>query len=156
MLKARAFTIIVLLLAGALVAGRAGAESTGRIVNGHVEDMVTTDNCGSPVGLCTVGRVNGGIQGQLSFTVIGLSPTSRQGILFFTAESTIRTLDGDIYCADSGSFNSVPGSEGEGVHLCEITGGTGEYAGVAGYLQEMLHFQGLVGTGDYRGRIVFP
>jgi hypothetical protein len=132
----------------------ASADTSVKTVNGHVEDQVVSDPCASPVGICTVGRLTGGIQGDLEFTITSLVPTNASGVLFFTAVSTVRTATGDIHCADSGSFNTTSGSDREGVHLCHITGGTGEFQGASGYLQETFNFVGTVGQGDYRGKVV--
>jgi hypothetical protein len=151
------FRILLAMLAAlsALLAGPAGADSNVKTVSGHVDDeVVGPPHCTSPVGICTVGRLTGGIQGDLEFTITSLTPAEPPGVLLFTATSTIHTTEGDIFCADSGSFNTAQGSAGEGVHLCVITGGTGEYAGASGYLQEMFHFQGTVGQGEYRGKVV--
>jgi hypothetical protein len=154
MYRARIMSSVLLAATVALVATHASADSSVKTVNGHVEDQVVSDPCASPVGICTVGRLTGGIQGDLEFTITSLAPTNAPGVLFFMAVSTIRTATGDIYCADSGSFNTTSGSDGEGVHLCHITGGTGEFQGASGYLQETFHFMGTVGVGDYRGKVV--
>lgn len=149
--------IILIALAGlcALLAAPVRADSTVKTVSGHIDDeVVGPPQCTSPVGICTVGRLTGGIQGDLDFGITSVTPAEPPGVLHFTATSTIRTREGDIFCADSGSFNTASGSDGEGVHLCVITGGTGEFAGASGYLQETFHFRGSVGQGDYRGKIV--
>ena len=154
----RSRVLSALLLAGlvTLVTTGASADSGVKTVNGHVEDQVVAEGCGSPYGICTAGRLTGGIQGDLTFPITNLAPTNSPGVLFFTAVSTIRTTTGDIYCDDSGSFNTAAGSSGEGVHLCQITGGTGEYVGASGYLQEAFNFVGSAGMGEYKGRIVMP
>lgn len=154
MYRSRVLPAVLLAALVALFANHASADSSVKTVNGHVEDQVVTDPCASPVGICTVGRLTGGIQGDLEFTITSLAPTDAPGVLLFTAVSTIRTATGDIHCADSGSFNTTSGSDGEGVHLCHITGGTGEFAGASGYLQETFNFVGTLGHGDYRGKVV--
>jgi hypothetical protein len=149
------------ILGGVLVAASvvllstgASADSSVKTVNGHVEDQVVSDPCASPVGIFTAGRLTGGIQGDLEFTITSLPSTNAPGVLFFTAVSSIRTATGEIFCADSGSFTTTSGSDGEGVHLCHITGGAGEFEGASGYLQETFNFMGTVGQGDYRGKVV--
>lgn len=155
MSKIRTVGVVVLVGLGAFFAGNAGADSTTMEVNGHVQDeTVVGAGCQSPVGFCTVGQLTGGIQGQLDFTVTSLTPVEPDGVLAFTAVSTISTSTGDIHCVDSGSFNTAPGSDGEGVHLCVITGGTGEFAGASGYLQERFKFMGTAGEGRYTGKVV--
>jgi hypothetical protein len=155
MLKVRSVSAALIVGAIAFLANQAGADSTQKTFHGHVEDEVVTDgSCTSPVQICTVGRLSGGLNGDLEFTMTSLTPTNPAGTLFFTAQSTIHTRDGDVSCTDSGSFNTAPGSDGEGVHLCEITGGTGEFAGATGYLQEEFRFQGTTGLGEYSATIV--
>lgn len=154
MSKLRIVLAVLVLATLATLSTQASADTSIRMVNGHVEDMLKVEHCSSPYGICTVGRLTGVIQGDLEFTITSLSETQRPGILFFMAVSTIRTADGDIHCADSGSFNSVPGSDGEGVHLCQITGGTGQYANASGYLTETFNFNGSTGIGDYTGKVV--
>lgn len=155
MFKFRALGLVVLVGLGALFAGNASADSTVSTVNGHVSDeVVAGPDCQSPVGFCTSGEVTGGIQGHLDFTITSLTPVGPDGVLAFTAVSTISTSEGDLHCVDSGSFNTAPGSDGEGVHLCVLTGGTGRYAGASGYLQERFTFMGTAGEGRYSGKIV--
>ena len=153
-----ALVVAGLLTTGAaLFPGLAIAGSNSRTVRGHVEDTVVTDgSCQSPVGICTAGRLTGGLGGELGFTITSLAPTTTPGVAFFTALSTIHTGKGDVFCADSGSFNTTPSSGGEGVHLCEITGGTGSFSGATGYLQEVFNFVGTTAKGDYQGTIVLP
>lgn len=156
MLRSRILPAILLTgLAGLMTTG-ARADSSVKTVNGHIEDHGVTEPCASPFGICTAGRLTGGIQGDLEFTITSLAPTNSPGVLFFTAVSTIRTATGDIHCDDSGSFNTAAGSSGEGVHLCQITGGTGDFLGASGYVQETFNFMGSTGVGDYKGRIVTP
>ncbi len=155
MFKFRALGIVVLAGMGALFAGNAAADPSATMVNGHVHDeVVEGPECESPVGFCTTGELTGGIQGHLDFTITSLTPVEPAGVLAFTAVSTISTASGDIHCADSGSFNTAQGSGGEGVHLCVVTGGTGQYAGASGYLQERFTFMGTTGEGRYTGKIV--
>jgi hypothetical protein len=155
MIKFRTLGLVVLVGMGALFAGNATADPSATMVNGHVHDeAVSGPGCESPVGFCTSGELTGGIQGHLDFTVTSLTPVGPPGVLAFTAVSTISTAAGDIHCADSGSFNTAPGSDGEGVHLCVVTGGTGQYAGASGYLQERFTFMGTTGVGRYTGKIV--
>lgn len=152
MYRSRILSAALLVVLLGLLSSRAVADSNVKTVNGHVEDQVVSEGCQSPYGICTIGRLTGGIQGDLDFTITSLSPTNAPGVLFFTAMSTIHTATGDISCDDSGSFNT--GGDGEGVHLCQITGGTGEFLGASGYLQEMFYFQGAAGVGEYKGKIV--
>jgi hypothetical protein len=152
--RSRVLSAVLLTGFVGLLTTAARADSSVKTVNGHVEDQVVSVGCQSPYGLCTAGRLTGGIQGDLEFTITSLAPTAAPGVLLVTAASTIHTATGDINCNDSGSFNTAPASDGEGVHLCRITGGTGEFLGASGYLQETFNFIGSSGVGDYKGKIV--
>jgi hypothetical protein len=101
-----------------------------------------------------VGRLTGGLQGDLEFTITSLTPAEPSGVLLLTARSTIHTNEGQLFCLESGSYNTASGSEGEGVHLCVITGGTEGFEGASGYLEGRFYFHGTVGEGEYRGKII--
>lgn len=144
--------VVAYVALGALVAPGATADEKVKTVKGTVTDHVV--ECTSPAVLCTAGELKGDIKGELDFAITSLTPVPPDGALAFTAVSTIRTSDGDLHCTDSGSFNSSATGQGEGVHLCIITGGTGRFAEATGYLQEWFNFGGTTGEGRYVGTIV--
>jgi hypothetical protein len=135
-----------------LAIAASGALAGSRSVDGKVVDQVVTDGSCTAI-LCTRGVYSGTIRGTVEFAITSLTPTDLPNVQGFVGHSTIHTANGDLRCADSGSFNADPQSSGEGVHLCVVTGGTGRYAGATGYLQERLHFVASEGNGIYTGEV---
>jgi hypothetical protein len=116
-------------------------------------------SCTAPVGLCFKGKFMGSIHGPDSGAVNSLAPTQQPDVVQGDASTTIHTKRGDLTCAhEQFVLNTSPSADGHFAWLCEITSGTGRYAGATGYLQG-------VGTnpdpttpnsGTYSGRITLP
>src|SRR5512142_611997 len=93
---------LVIMVAAACVAGPAYADQQCKPVVGSFEATITAENCASPVGLCTSGKVWGGIQGTYFFTMASAVPSSALAppgspvptVLFFTGNSTVSLKDG--------------------------------------------------------------
>lgn len=109
---------------------------------------------------CNAGvYTTGEVQGDFEHTTTVATPTTVSGQSVYFGYGTIHTKDGDIRCEDSGAITT--GSDGAGVHLCRIVGGTGRYRNAGGYLQERFFYSnsrilipnGGHGGGDYVGVI---
>ena len=137
------------------------ARQTCRPLNGHFEArLVPPPDCVSPVGVCTGGRVWGGLQGDYQFTMSKLVPTAEQetpSIFFFTGRSVVHTTGGDLLGVDTGTLDLPPG-QGGFASLITWTGGTGDYAGATGQIRLRGFLDGFAGTtsGDYDGSICVP
>jgi len=148
--------LLLALVAGiALVATQAPASDTKHLTGHLSSQAVTGPDCTSPVGLCTAGRLIGGIHGEFEFTGTSLTPSSTPGVFFYTGTIVVHTAKGDLTCTDAGAYSFAP--TGEVVDLCTITGGTGELAGATGSIQisGVFTFDG-GGDSDYAARLVLP
>jgi hypothetical protein len=149
--------VVAAALAGTLSAGvalthAAKPKPKSTFVFGKLVDHRAPEGCPSP--LCNAGTyLTGKIRGPFLFVGLKEYPTGVPGVMLYVGMGTIHTPRGDIRCEDSGVLNTNPGSRGEGVHLCEIVGGTRYYEGATGYIQERFFFRDNQGYGDYRGMI---
>ncbi len=127
----------MLVLAATLAAvggGYALAASGTQQAHGTLESKLMTDGCTSPVALCTAGRFTGVINGDFVFTATSFTPSNVPGIFFYDGTIVVRTSRGELRCADAGSVGLFDPT-GPLVELCEITGGTGDWAGTTGTLR---------------------
>lgn len=134
------------------------AQPACRPVNGHFEaHLVPPPDCTSVVGVCTAGRVWGGLQGDYQFTMSKLVPTAEPetpSIFFFTGRSVVHAKDGDLHGVDTGTIDLPPG-QGGFASLITWTGGTGPYAATTGQIRLRGFLDASAGTtsGDYEGTI---
>ena len=134
------------------------ARQACRPLNGHFEArLVPPPDCTSLVGVCTAGRVWGGLQGDYQFTMSKLVPTAEPetpSIFFFTGRSVVHTKDGDLHGVDTGTIDLPPG-QGGFASLITWTGGTGPYAATTGQIHLRGFLDATAGTtsGDYEGSI---
>ena len=140
--------------------GPADAASRGHAkpVVGHLRSQQVTCPPGTPgIGLCTAGRLTGGVQGDFEFALMRLLPSDVPDVQLYTGRLVVHTRGGDLFCTDAGAFNANPASDGEVVDLCEITGGTGRLSGATGYLRVYGTFTSAAGgDSDYRGVLGLP
>jgi hypothetical protein len=147
----------VLAFGAALTASPAWAQQCKPVV-GSFEAHVVTDGCTSPVGLCTAGRVWGGIQGTYSFVMTNAQPNGEPDvptILFFTGHSQVTLKIGDqVLGTDTGSIDLPPGNGGF-ASLITFHGGSGSMAGATGQIRLRGDFDPVAGTtsGDYLGTL---
>jgi len=136
----------------------AAARPECRPVNGHFEaHLVPPPDCTSVVGVCTAGRVWGGLQGDYQFTMSKLVPTAEPEtptIFFFTGRSVVHTKDGDLHGVDTGTIDLPPG-QGGFASLITWTGGTGPFAATIGQIRLRGFLDAAAGrtSGDYQGEI---
>jgi hypothetical protein len=85
-------------------------------VVGSFEAAVVTDGCTSVVGLCTAGRVWGGIQGSYAFTATTFVPNGEptaSTVFFFTGHSDVTLKSGDVLLGtDTGAIDLQPPQTG--------------------------------------------
>ncbi len=115
------------------------------------------DECPSPLGLCTVGKFIGGIQGNFVFVAEALVPNPdilNPFVQFTTGVITLETKDGTLTLRDASSVSFEP--DGLFASLQTIAGGTGELAGASGRLRAYGVFKGGCVDCDYRGEICTP
>ncbi len=149
-------TAMVLTVLGMCVGGSAEAWAGCKKVQGHVEE--TAVPCASGPGLCTVGPVNGGIQGEYRFTLLSASGTSTHtpSVVHFVGASVIATAKGDLHFSESGALDTAP--PGHFVDLQTIIGGTGDFEGASGQLMLSGTFDlaSGYGTSRFHGEICTP
>ena len=114
-------------------------------------------DCPSPVGICATADFRGSIRGPATAVVQSVSPTSEPNVVTGVADIVIHDPRGDLRCTEIIVLNSSAGGDAEEGWICEITGGTGRFAGVSGHLEA---FGSAAGGGDvqgrYGGRLTFP
>lgn len=101
-------------------------------VHGTINSVVTTENCTSPVGLCTAGTVTGGgpLDGATTFQALDVAPAAGLGAvepaanLSFSGQLTITAKRGTLVTRDLGVLDAVNGFFTE---LERPTSGTGVF-----------------------------
>lgn len=155
--------ISVFLLAATVVFNApAFADQQCKPIVGSFEAHVVVEECASPVGLCTAGRVWGGIQGTYAFTMTNAFPNGEPTvptILFFTGHSVVTLNSGDLVLGtDTGAIDLPPGQGGFASLITFHSGGTGATANATGQIRLRGEFDPVAGTtsGDYFGTICTP
>ena len=148
-------TLVVLSsIVATLSANAVYAEQTCKPVVGHFEAFLAAGpGCASPVGLCTAGRVWGGIQGTYKFTMTTMQPSSpaTPSIQFFTGDSEVTLKNGDVvHGTDTGSIDLGP--NGGFASLITFSGATSGQIRLRGQLDLT---EGTT-SGDYLGTICTP
>lgn len=118
-------------------ASRAEAHQPCHKVHGHIVAQVTTENCSSPVLLCTAGTITGGgmLNGASAFTTMGLAPGAGLSplvpgtTLSYTGNLTITTRRGSLSLTDVGILEQ---STLRFTELDQIVAGSGEFDGKSG------------------------
>ncbi|CAN5785640.1 hypothetical protein BH10CHL1_BH10CHL1_37010 [soil metagenome] len=158
------------LAAGVLLLSSPGVSANPlcKKVKGHDQEHVATENCTSPVGLCTAGEYSGDMRGNFFGTATSLAPTAdtpTTGVVLFTSDSTIHARirgkngdlkNGDLMIKNAGAFQTT--GAGNIVDAQYITGGTAELSGATGILRASGTFSSATGMGesDYEGEICLP
>ena len=107
----------------------------------------TATDCGSAIGLCTVGSVaSGSMAGTTRFSALSVTQGPSPELLFYTGELVITTAGGTLTLRDFGVLNSQTARYFEVQHAI---GGTGVYAGFRG----MLTSQGLSTPTGFQGTV---
>jgi hypothetical protein len=123
-------------LAGALVAPVASAGTRTQIMAGTFQGVAFSGpGCTSPVNLCSDGSIHGFLNGPQELVVQSFTATPTPNVSVIDSTVVIHDSRGDVACKEDIAYNATPGGDGEFGGLCEITGGTGHWAGATGYLQ---------------------
>ena len=147
-------SVFVLVTGLALGPSVARADQQCKPVVGSFEAHLVFAGCTSPVGLCTAGRVWGGIQGNYAFTMTNAIPNGDlevPTILFFTGKSTVSLKSGEtLLGTDTGSIDLARGG-----FASLITFGTASGSTATGQIRLRGDFDPVAGTtsGDYLGTI---
>jgi hypothetical protein len=139
--------------------GIAAARGDGdRSVKGSfVATNFSGPGCPSPLDLCSRATFSGSIHGPAEAVVTSIEPTSQPGVVLGTADIVIHDPRGDLRCTEIVVANLAPGSDGEEAFICQVTGGTGKWAGVTGHIEAYATAPGgQMGSGRYEGRLVVP
>jgi hypothetical protein len=104
----------LILTAGGLLTGRVLANDSCRHVHGQIKSLFTTENCTSPVGLCTVGAITeaGELNGSTSFTAPAVVPSASlsnepSANLSYSGQLTIVTDHGTLITNDLGVLDAA-------------------------------------------------
>jgi hypothetical protein len=161
MITRRIRALAIAVFTTALIASPARADQNCKPVVGSFEAHLVLTGCTSPIGLCTAGRVWGGIQGSYEFAMASAVPTGESDvptILFFTGHSRVTLKSGDIVAGtDTGAIDLPPGAGGF-VSLITFKGGAGAMSNATGQIRLRGDFDPAAGTtsGDYFGTVCTP
>ncbi len=144
-----------LLLCAASASASAG-EAASRCKNVHadVQEVVTSENCTSPLNFCTKGTIDGnhGLEGTTFFSVEGgaATPPTSPGVRSYSGLFTIKTELGELVLRETGVTYPRPGNPEGGVlsSIIEVNSGTGRYEGATGIM--FFHGRSLNGTYDVK------
>lgn len=149
------FSFTAALLGAGVVADQAVAGSRTLPVQGTITSQtITGPACTSPIGRCFVATFRGTLQGSAEFVGNSIAETSQPGMMLINGDFLIRDRRGDMTCVEDSLLNTAPGSDGEFVFVCEISGGTGKWADASGYLQATGNLKGEKGSARYLGKVV--
>ena len=90
--------------------------------------------CTSATGLCIAGHFEGLLNGTARLSVNSFAPTAYPGVALADATVVIHDIHGDVNCEEEATLNTAPGSDSEFGFVCEVTSGTGRYAGATGHV----------------------
>jgi hypothetical protein len=139
--RTKLFLVAVALLGGlgavGLMTRRAEANRGCKKIHGRIVVEVTTDNCTSPVLLCTRGTIQGGgsLNGSTAFTTLALAPSAGLApivpatTLSYTGQLTITARGGTLVLTDVGILEQGTARFTE---LDSVVSGTGDFAGNTG------------------------
>ena len=100
-------------VAGEMMLGSTPPPVTCRPVHGTIHSVFTTQNCTSPVGLCTIGTITdaGVLDGGTSFTALAIAPSAGlqgepQANLSYSGQLTIAASNGTLVTKDLGVLDA--------------------------------------------------
>ncbi|PFG97857.1 hypothetical protein A8924_5315 [Saccharopolyspora erythraea NRRL 2338] len=150
--------VLAAVLGMGVVADQTGAGPESLQADGSITSRtIKGPACKSPVGRCFVATFEGTLEGPAEFVANSVKQTPQPGMILINGNFVIHDKRGDITCIEDSLLNTAPGSDGEPdgefVFLCEITGGTGKWAGATGHLQATGNLQGMEGAARYIGKM---
>jgi hypothetical protein len=157
LMRRTAIAVAVAAAAGGVTFASPAAAGSGTLkVKGKLTNQsFAGPDCASPVALCFKGAFSGSLKGPDAGVVQSLTPTSDPDVVVGEADLKIQDKQGDLNCLEVFVLNVSPTGDGHLAWNCEITGGTGRYAGASGYLHGIGHASPTTGetTATYRGVI---
>jgi hypothetical protein len=133
-------------------------------VRGHLrETLVEGASCTSPVGLCTVARMFGALQGEARFTasaIIASADTPTTGVVFVIGDTVIVGAKlaghrGTLTVKNAAAFRTV--ADGDLVDAQTVIGGTGDFVDATGTLRIRGNFLAATGgRSTYEGTVCLP
>jgi hypothetical protein len=132
-------------------------------VQGHlVERLVPPGECSSPVGLCTIARMFGGLKGDALFIAnefISSTDTPVTGVVFvigdiFIDEARVGRKRGALTLKSAAGFRTI--GDNDLVDIQTIIGGTHDFAGATGTIRIRGAFPAGGGTSTYVGSVCVP
>ena len=122
-------------------------------LHGHMHDIANFrgPGCDSAI-VCSSFTATGEIKGE-GIVSVDTGPNA-DGIS--QAHTVITTKKGELRCHEAAVFDLTPDSDHAFVDLCLIDGGTGDYDGASGYIQEVgtFDFGANHGELEYYGKLV--
>jgi hypothetical protein len=133
-------------------------------VRGHLEEtLVAGAACTSPVGLCTVARMFGAIQGEAVFTasaIILSADTPTTGVVFVSGDTVIVDAKlagrrGTLTIKNAAAFRTV--GDADLVDVQTVIGGAGDFVDTTGSLRVSGNFLADTGgSSTYEGVVCLP
>jgi hypothetical protein len=131
-------------------------------VTGFYEETATTNNCSSPVRLCTEYRYQGNLTADNFFTaatIVATADTPATGVVFATGDSVLTNVHvagrrGTLIIKNAAVFHTA--GEGELLDIQTIVGGTGELAGASGVTHSVGDFVNGAGSSVFDGFTCLP
>ena len=160
---------ILLVSALVFIASAAASLSTAahaaecKVVQGHLnETLVTGPTCTSPVGLCTVARMFGALQGEAQFTASAImqsADTPTTSVVFVIGDTVIVDAKlaghrGTLTVKNAAAFRTT--GNGDLADVQTVTGGTEDFAGATGSLRISGNFVETTGSSAYKGVVCLP
>jgi hypothetical protein len=154
---AAAAAAALVIAATQVVGSSAGADPKTIRVNARITSQTFGGpSCPSPFGLCAAGQIRGTLNGPFEVVVTNVIPSTTPNVIFATASVVFHDRRGDLFCTEDFAFN--PAADQSFGVICQITGGTGRWAGATGYLvgYGFLPPGETQTTGVITGKIVIP
>jgi hypothetical protein len=137
--KTTPFAVVAIVaLASTAATGRVNADSRCRPVRAHIETTITTQGCTSPVGICTVGHVEGGpFDGATTFLTAGAAQSAGMpnvepaANLSYSGTFTMTSPHGTFVTSDLGVLDA---SHAAFVEMMRSVSGTGRFTNPTGTL----------------------
>lgn len=156
--KRIALTSVLVVAIFAVTIGLAAAENSSHGVQGAwLSADFSGPGCPSALGACGRGTFSGTLHGPIEVVATAFDPGPTPGLLVAIGDLVIHDSRGDVRCTATIVGNDVPTSDGEEGWICEVTGGTGHWAGVTGHLEAYgTQPPGAPATGRYSGTLNLP
>ncbi len=161
-LRVAAFLSFAGILGGATASRSVEADDRCREVHGRVHTTETTQNCASPLGLCTTGTVTGAgpLDGATTFLTLDGAPSAGMpGVepaanLSYSGQFTLTTRDGVLESSDLGALDA---SHALFIEMYRPLSGTGRFADWSGELFSSGHIiDGTSFDGEIHGTLCTP